>query len=229
MKKRIKISDYPNIKKQIGRISIIISMYLIGSTVLGFIGRAISCLREIKKWKEIGSESGYDIDLSKEFLIFFAVGVVIGTILFIYLACRYNNIRTTKLGKSVWKYMEVKEDSYYERELKRLDYELEQSCSHKIKEGHIILTEKWLLGIGNLFRIDVVPIKQIRSIEAKLQHKITGNASGKIRTYRSPVLLITLKSGEIKGFFISNMDYGNEIVRKVHKRINNENFSDKYE
>lgn len=35
----------------------------------------------------------------------------------------------------------------------------------------------------------------------------------------------------IKGVFVHNKDYGNEIVRKIYKRIDNENenFSDKYE
>lgn len=118
--------------------------------------------------------------------------------------------------------MEVKEDSYFENELKKLDRELEQSCSKKIKTGEITLTAKWLIGKGNFWRIDAVPIGQIRSIEAKLQLKITGNASGRTRTYRSPALLVTLKNGDVKGFFISDIDYGNEIVKKVKMRINND-------
>ena len=218
MKKRIKISDYPNIKKQIGRISVIISMYFIGSFTLNFIKSAIKCQTE-EEWRVAFAKSGYDIELLRNFFI---IGAAIGIILFIYQACRYNNIRTTKLGKSIWKFMEVKGDSYFENELKKLDRELEQYCSKRIKNGEIALTGKWLIGKGNFWRIDAVPIRQIRSIEAKLQLKITGNASGRTRTYRSPALLVTLKNGDVKGFFISDIDYGNEIVKKVKIRINNE-------
>ena len=222
MKKRIKISDYPNIKKQIGRISVIISIYLIGNFTLDFIKSAIKCLKEIEEWKVMGDESGYDIELSRNFFIYFSVGAGIGIILFLYQVCWYNNIRTTKLGKSIWKFLEVKEDSHFENALIQLDHELEKSYPKRIKTGEIALTEKWLIGKGNLFRIDVVPIWQIQSIEAKLQLKIRGNASRVISTYRSPALRITLKNGDVKGFFISNIDYGNKIVKKVKKRINNE-------
>lgn len=222
MKKRIKISDYPNIKKQVGRISVIISMYFIGNFTIHFIISAIKCLKEIEEWKVIGEESGYDIELSRSFFIFFVVGAAIGIIWFIYQACRYNNIRTTKLGKSIWKFMEVKDDSYFENELKKLDGELEQACSKKIKTGEIALTRKWLIGKGNFWRIDAVPIRQIQSIEAKLQLKIRGNASRGISIYRSPALLVTLKNGDVKGFFIFDIDYGNEIAKKVKMRINNE-------
>lgn len=76
---------------------------------------AIECLKEIEEWKVMGSESGYDIELSRNFLIYFSVGA--GIILFLYQVCWYNNIRTTKLGKSIWKFMEVKEDSYFENAL----------------------------------------------------------------------------------------------------------------
>ncbi|MBD5088381.1 MAG: hypothetical protein HDT30_06150, partial [Clostridiales bacterium] len=116
MRKRIKISDYPNIKKQIGRISVIISMYFIGSFTVRFIISAIKCLKEIEEWTVACAEPGYDIELSRSFFNFFVVGAAIGIIMFIYQACRYNNIRTTKLGKSIWKFMEVKDDSYFENE-----------------------------------------------------------------------------------------------------------------
>ena len=197
-------------------------MYFIGSFTVRFIISAIKCLKEIEEWTVACAEPGYDIELSRSFFNFFVVGAAIGIIMFIYQACRYNNIRTTKLGKSIWKFMEVKDDSYFENELKKLDCELEQSCSKKIKTGEIALTRKWLIGKGNFWRIDAVPIRQIQSIEAKLQLKITSNASGGIRTYRSPALLVILKNEDVKGFFISDIDYGNEIVKKVKMQINNE-------
>lgn len=99
---------------------------------------------------------------------------------------------------------------------------MEKSYTKRIKTGEIALTEKWLIGKGNLWRIDAVSIRQIQSIEAKLQLKIKGSTIGRISTYRLPVLWITLKNGDVKGFFISNIGYGNEIVEKVKKRINNE-------
>lgn len=171
MKKKIKISDYPNIKKQIGCISVILSKYFIGIIVLGLVICSIDCTKEIEKWNLIGAALDFSLldpawnpDFSRESrnnLTFFIILIVIGIVLYIYQAYRYNNIRTTKLGKSIWESLEVKDDYYFEKELKRLDYELGQSGLQKIKFGEIVLTEKYLLGMESLFSIDAIPIWQI--------------------------------------------------------------------